>query len=248
MDNDVYEAARCFTGWRVDYSSWEPGVGQSGAFLYYPAWHDRANKFFMQQYIHADQAPLKDGQDVLDAIAAHPGTARHIARKLCRRLIGDNPPQDTVDAAAAVFSQHKDSADQLKQVVRSIVLSEAFRNTYGEKVKRPFDAAASFLRITDAEFIPSDEFGWNYDDMGQPLFAMLPPMATRILKKLDRHHLAAAALAVVQCPDRRLGGWHCHRLAQPDAGNMRTPNAIADFWINRILGGRCTRQKTAQRS
>ena len=103
VDNDVYEAARCFTGWRVDYSSWEPGVGQSGAFLYYPAWHDRC-----QQVLHAALHPrrssaLKDGHDVLNAIAAHPGTARQIARKLCRRLIGDNPPQDTVDAAAAVF-------------------------------------------------------------------------------------------------------------------------------------------------
>ena len=72
-------------------------------------------------------------------------------------------------------SQHKDSADQLRQVVRSIVLSEAFRNTYGEKVKRPFDAAASMLRITAADFTPTDEFGWNYDDIGQPLFAHAAP-------------------------------------------------------------------------
>lgn len=78
VDNDVYEAARSFTGWRVDYSTWEPGVGQSGAFLYYPPWHDRANKFFMHQYIPADQADMKDGQDVLDIIAHHPGTARFI--------------------------------------------------------------------------------------------------------------------------------------------------------------------------
>jgi len=101
VDNDVYEAARALTGWRVDYSSWEPGVGESGTFLYYQPWHDRANKFFLRQYLPADQPEMQDGYDVLDALAAHPGTARFIARKLCRRLLRDDPPQALVEAAAA---------------------------------------------------------------------------------------------------------------------------------------------------
>ncbi len=237
VDNDVYEAARCFTGWRVDYSSYEPGVGQSGGFLYYPEWHDRANKFFMRKYLPADQAPLKDGHDVLDAIAVHPGTARHISRKLARRLIGDDPPQDVVDAAAAVFLAHTGSSDQLKRVVREIILSTAFRTTFGEKVKRPFEAAAGALRITNADFTPSDEFGWNSDDMGQQLFAHAAPNGYSDFKQdwtgttslLQRWQLINALI------EDWIDGSLINLMGQMPSG-IRTPNAIADFWINRILG------------
>jgi len=237
VDNDVYEAARCFTGWRVDHSSWESGVGQSGTFLYYPDWHDRANKFFMQQYIPADQAPMKDGRDVLDAIAAHPGTARHISRKLCRRLVGDSPPQDLVDAAAAVFMAHQDSSDQLKRVVREIILSEAFRTTYGEKIKRPFEIAVTMLRITKADFTPSDVFGWYYDDLGQPLFSHPAPNGYPDLK--EDWTGTTSMLQRWQLCNALIEGWaygtSINLLSQMPV-STRTPTAIADFWIDRILG------------
>lgn len=237
VDNDVYEAARCFTGWRLDYSSWEPGVGQSGTFLYYPDWHDRANKFFMQKYLPADQAPLKDGLDVLDAIAAHPGTARHIARKLARRLISDNPPEEVVAAAAAVFISHVDSPDQLKRVVREIILSDAFRTTFGDKIKRPFECAASILRITNADFIPSNEFSWNSDDMGQPLFSYGAPNGYSDEK--EDWTGTTSLLQRWQLTNALLEGWiegSVIDLVSQMPSSVRTPNAIADFWINRILG------------
>jgi len=237
VDNDVYEAARAFTGWRVDYSSWEPGVGQSGAFLYYESWHDRANKFFMRKYIPADQAPMKDGLDVLDGLASHPGTARHIAGKLCRRLVGDYPPQEVIDAAAAVFLAQKDAPDQLKQVVRTILLSTAFQNTWGDKVKRPFEAAAGFLRAANAEFTPSDSWGWNYGRLGQPLFSHPAPNGfadtkedwANTMSMLQRWRLANALIE----------GWvegTTIELVSQTPSNLRTPNAIADYWIDRLLG------------
>ncbi|MCI0521810.1 MAG: DUF1800 domain-containing protein, partial [Chloroflexi bacterium] len=237
VDNDVYEAARCFTGWRVDYSSWEPGVGESGAFLYYPAWHDRANKFFMRRYFPADQADMQDGEDVLDMLARHPGTARFIAGKLCRRLIGDNPPQDVIDAAAAVFLANTAAADQLKQVTRAILLHPSFSATWGDKIKRPFEAAASMLRAMDADFSPSDDFGWAFENAGQPLFGRIPPDGYPDHKSawigatslLQRWRLCSMIL------EGWLEGVSANPVSQMPA-SLRTPNAIADWWISRLLG------------
>jgi uncharacterized protein (DUF1800 family) len=237
VDNDVYEAARAFTGWRVDYSTWEPGVGTSGAFLYYEDWHDWANKLFMGQYMPANQLAMKDGKDVYDIIAAHPGTARHIARKLCRRFVSDQPSETLVEQAAQTFLTHKDAPDQLKRVMETILLSTDFRNTWGEKVKRPFEAAAGFFRATQAEFFPSDDFLWNYERMGQPLFGRfspdgwpdVKPVWTSTNSMLQRWRLAN------QLMENWIDDTTIDVLSQTPA-HIRTPNEIADFWIDRILG------------
>jgi uncharacterized protein (DUF1800 family) len=86
VDGDVYEAARAFTGWRVANGR---GVDDTGEFLYYEPWHDRFQKIVLGRALQELQPPMKDGRDVLDLLADHPGTARYVSRKLCRRLVGD---------------------------------------------------------------------------------------------------------------------------------------------------------------
>ena len=43
---------------------------------------------------------VDEGERVLDIVAAHPATARHIATKLAIRFVSDNPPAALVDRAA----------------------------------------------------------------------------------------------------------------------------------------------------
>jgi uncharacterized protein (DUF1800 family) len=237
VDNDVYEAARCFTGWRVDYSSWEQGVGESGTFLYYDAWHDRANKFFMGDYFPSDQPAMQDGLDVLDRIAAHPGTAYTIASKLCRRFISDDPPETLVAQAAQTFLDHTTSSDQIRRVLRTILASDEFQATWGEKIKRPFEAAAAILRATQAEFSPSDEFLWDFERMGQALFGRPSPDGYPDRKEvwsstnsmLQRWRLANRLI------ENSLDDISLDTLSQTPA-HIRTPNGLGDFWINRVLG------------
>jgi uncharacterized protein (DUF1800 family) len=236
VDDDVYEAARCFTGWRVDYSTWEEGVGQSGTFLFYSDWHDEYPKRVLGVDIASYQG-IEDGEIVLDTLAAHLGTARYIARKLCRRLISDNPPENLVNEAAQVFHANVDKDDQLKRVVRTILKSEAFRNTWGQKVKRPFEAAVSMLRITNADFVFSNEFGYNYDDMGQPLFSHAAPDGYSDIKEdwvgtvsmLERWNLFNR-LIEIWIDDIYMN------LVSMTPSQYRTPVEIADHWISHILG------------
>ena len=166
VDADVYGATTCFTGWRVDH--------ETGNFAFDANAHFPYQKFVLGVAI-PDSQGVQDGHDVLDLLAEHPGTARYVCRKLCRRLIGDVPPDSVVEQAAQLFLDKKDDADQLKAVIRTILLSDEFRTTWGQKVKRPFEYVVSALRATGADWEANDSFYWRYENMGQALFRWHPP-------------------------------------------------------------------------
>ncbi len=242
VDADVFEATRCFTGWSFSFG--QSGDGDTGLFHYRSEWHDRFQKNVLGVFLPQDQADLKDGRDVLDALASHPGTGRHIARKLCRRLISDTPPQNVIDAAAAVFTAQWEAPDQLRQVVETILLSVEFRDTWGEKIKRPFEIAASAMRAGAADFTlkmddsDTSSFLSRYDDTGQELFTWPAPNGFP-----DVRGAWQSMTPRVTC--WRLCNWlidfddsndnfYLDVLGQTPAG-VRASNELADFWIDRIL-------------
>ena len=237
VDDDVFEATRCFTGWTFDFDT--------GLFSYRADWHDHFQKTVLGTYMSPNQASLADGRDVLDAVAFHPGTARHIAGKLCRRFISDDPPQTVVDAAATVFESAQNDSDQLAQVVRTILLSDEFLTTWGEKIKRPFEVVVGAMRSAGAEFsfaLDEDEtntFLWLYDQAGQPLFSWRAPDGFSDVKEdwqsaTPRVHLWRMCNWLVDVED----DFENHLMdvvAQTPAGVL-SANELADYWINRILG------------
>lgn len=249
VDNDVYEIARCFTGWRVnDNRTWLAGITNTGEFQYWNGWHDRANKWVLGKYFRADAGPLYDAWKALDMLAYHPGTARFIARKLCRRLVSDDPPASLVASAAQVFLDHRRSPDQLKRVVRHIVLAGEFSATWGDKVKRPFEAVVSALRACGQGFnlnmgalnSQHNNFFWAFSALGQPTFERTPPDGFP-----DRRAAWTGTntqLRYWNLLNNLLEGdsWAFPAL-KPDVsalmpGSVNTPAAIVDFWVNRVLG------------
>ncbi len=251
-DNDVYEVARCLTGWRVNNGS--GGVPNTGTFLYHTPWHDRANKLLLGKYFQADAGPQEDGLKALDLLAYHPGTAKFIARKLCRRLVTDDPPEPLVEAAAQVFLDNRAAPDQLKQVVRFILRSEEFRTVWGEKLRTPVEAAAASLRATGADYQPnaSQEFSttnpvWSrWDAIGQPMFGRRSPdgfpdvktawsgttsllyrwrFANDLVEDRMRTTISGATALFTRAD-----------LPAQTPGGLTTPSAIVDFWIARVFG------------
>jgi uncharacterized protein (DUF1800 family) len=242
VDADVFEAARAFTGWTFDYSY--PISGSTGLFQYRSDWHDRFQKTVLGTFMPQDQAALKDGRDVLDALAEHPGTARHIAGKLCRRLISDQPPQSVVDQAAAVFEAARYASDQLAQVVRTILLSDEFLSTWGEKIKRPFEIAVSAVRAANADMPftyggDNGTFFYRYDQTGQPLFSWRSPDGYPDNRE-DWQSASPLIMSWRLCnwlvdATEDNGSFYLDVLAQTP-GSARSANQLADFWINRLLG------------
>lgn len=247
VDNDVYEAARCFTGWRIDDDLWEgeDDIGVSGQFLYYRPWHDRFNKLVLGNYLPADQPDLKDGRDVLDMLAAHPGTATYLSRKLCRRLISDNPPESVVQAAAQVFLAAKDAPDQLRQVYRAILFSPEFRATWGGKLKRPFELAAAMLRAVNADFnrLPGG-VNWLFGMMGQPLFGHHPPNGypdvadawANTMATLYSWNFAVGVTENWLNDDNEPNKVMRVDLRAETPADLRNATVLVDYWIGRLVG------------
>jgi uncharacterized protein (DUF1800 family) len=234
--------------------------GATGEFLYTDSNHDRFQKAILSQgFVNfpADQAQEQDGTDLFDLLAAHPGTGRHLARKLCRRLVADDPPETLVDLAAQTFTTAWQDADQLQQVYEVILTSPEFAAAWGEKIKRPVDFLVSALRATEAELffgfssqnpltIESDTSSLLYrlGLSGQSLYTRVPP---------DGFPDVAAAWSGsnprVQC--WRLAGWLVDQdldgssatddfradvIGATIAAGASSADAIVDFWLDRLLG------------
>ncbi|HRW09482.1 MAG TPA: DUF1800 domain-containing protein [Caldilineaceae bacterium] len=233
VDADVYGATTCFTGWRID--------GDTGNFLFDDDAHFPYAKIVLGRLIPEAQG-IKDGSDVLDLVAKHPGTARYLCRKLCRRLISDDPPESVVQAAADVYMANVNAPDQLRKVTRTILLSNEFRSTWAQKIKRPFEYTVSILRAADAKFTPNSSFLYTYDALGQPLFSWSPPNGypdekaswSSTMPMLQRWRL------VHFLTDWKIGGDGTdkddRRLNFVTPASVKTPNAVVNYWAQRLLG------------
>ncbi len=178
IDQDVYEAARAFTGWGLEDGSGLGGgqmLPRSGRFAYVESWHDNYQKRVLATEFDPYQPPQADGKKVLDLAAFHPATARFLARKLCIRLVADTPPDSLVTSTAKVWADSLDRDDQIARVVSHIALSKEFAHTRESKVKRPLELVASYARATGIEFVPTEGLVGEMDAAGQRLFGWPTP-------------------------------------------------------------------------
>jgi uncharacterized protein (DUF1800 family) len=235
VDDDVYEATRCLTGWRVADDSDTAGLGDTGRFAFYLPWHDRFQKTVLGRYYAPDQG-IKDGYDLLETLSLHPGTARYISRKLCRRLVSDNPPESLVARVAQVFIAQQGAPDQIKHVIRAIALSPEFASTFAEKVKRPLEVYASLCRALETEFTVDDDRLWHSFYMGQGVFNHRPPDGYP--DKREAWTSSTTLLRAWQTGLSLASNWD-EKMVSPILnvnGARRKPSEIADFWIARLLG------------
>jgi uncharacterized protein (DUF1800 family) len=178
IDQDVYEAARAFTGWTIaDGAGLGGGMSlpATGAFTYVEAWHDGYQKRVLGHEFDPFQAPMADGRKVLDLVADHPATAWNVCTRLACRLVADRPPESLVKAAVQVWIENRRKPDQIAQVVRAIALSREFAETWGRKVKRPLEVVASFARATGIDLIPTSGLISELNNSGQRLFGWAAP-------------------------------------------------------------------------
>jgi len=254
-DEDVYEVARCFTGWTLADGHWEFPSQDSGEFLYFSSWHDRAGKILLGKRFRADQLAMEDGRDALDLLCAHAGTARHICGKLIRRFIGDTPTPALLASAAALWQQEWQSADQIAQVLRLILGSDEVFSRWGDKRKRPFESLVQALRACDAEVAPTPYPDWSpYGEMnsllqqaGHGMFRWPTPdgypeaaekwqavgvlaQSWRMLSNLPEWRAPADGNPPFLAPI------HALTLAALPNAPSRTATAIVDFWLQRVLG------------
>lgn len=165
---DVIEVARALTGWTIG----APRLA-AGGFVFRPEMHDAGEKVVLGQRLAAGRG-RQDGEDVLDILARHPSTARHIALKLARRLVSDTPPAELVARAADTFTR---TGGDIRETVRIIVASPEFwsRSAYRSKVKSPFETVVSAMRAMGAEADTSPRTARIVAMLGQPVYGHQAP-------------------------------------------------------------------------
>lgn len=136
---DVLALARILTGWSVARLN-EP---TPGSFRFRPMVHDPGPKVLLGK-TYGD-AGYAEGQAALLDLAHHPATARHVAVKLARHFIADDPPKDSVERIARVF---RDTSGDLRQVTAAVVKEEAVWRTPFAKIRTPEEVVIAACRVT----------------------------------------------------------------------------------------------------
>ncbi len=170
--NDVIALAMIITGWSVNVKEKAPPV-----FEFNPRTHEPGSKTLLgKTYAEAGEA---EGRDALLALAQHPSTATHIATKLARHFIADEPPQAVITRLAEVF---KSTGGDLKAVTVALINSEEAWTSTLNKFKTPYEFVLSAMRLmgrTEApDKIANTMEVLNFKVFGAPSPAGYPDVAS----------------------------------------------------------------------
>ena len=100
---DVTSFAKVLTGWSIGGGEGRLAGGAAGTFCFRPEVHEPGAQTVVRRR-YADDAQAQ-GLATLADLACAPATARHIATKLARHFIGDDPPAAAIDRIAHVFER-----------------------------------------------------------------------------------------------------------------------------------------------
>lgn len=169
---DVREAARALTGWGVES---RPRQRDFGQFEFHALAHDDGAKSVFGLTLPAGLG-RDDGERLLDFLARHPATAKHLATKLCQRLVSDSPSPQLVDRVAAVFLS---TDGDLPSTYRAIVESPEFWSSAGSKTRTPFEFVIASVRAVGTLDEAQRPLAAALEVLGQPLYRCAPPTGYR---------------------------------------------------------------------
>jgi len=141
--HDVMEVARCLTGWTVRTVK----QFNKGRVEFHAEQHDDGEKIVLGHTIPSGLG-AQDFDRVLDILSLHPATAHHLAEKLCRHFIADDPPATAIDKVERSFLAER---GEIRPVLRTLFTTPEFLTSRRTKIKRPFEFIVSALRVTQAE-------------------------------------------------------------------------------------------------
>jgi uncharacterized protein (DUF1800 family) len=145
---DVTTFARALTGWSIGSERGPIAEGEPGKFEFRDMAHEPGAKTILGHKY--SEEGVAQPRTVLRDLARHPATAQHIATKLARHFVADEPSQGVVDKLAKVFL---DSNGDLPTLHRALIdIPQAWANATA-KFKTPHDFVVSTYRMLD--FVPA---------------------------------------------------------------------------------------------
>ena len=166
---DVTNFAKVLTGWTFTGLD-SRFAGKVGEFqfvwqLHEPGSHKILGKSYRENGINQPAKVLRD-------LASHPSTARHIALKMARYFIADDPGERVVGRLEEAFLE---SWGNLKHVTETLVRSPEAWAPEQKKFKQPFEYILSTLRAAPAVEVEDDKILGVLSLMGQRTFSAPSP-------------------------------------------------------------------------
>jgi uncharacterized protein (DUF1800 family) len=166
--DDVVAVARILSGHGVT----RVGTGRF-EYAFQPKRHDFGEKVALGE-VFAAGGGAEEATRLVEILAKHPATARHVSKKLCGRLVSDEPPAACVDAAARAFTA---SGGEIKAVLRAIVREPSFwsAEARGAKFKTPLELLVTTARSLGAVPDGSRGLARTLAALGEPVFGERVP-------------------------------------------------------------------------
>ena len=139
---DVTSFANVITGWTVVPPRQDSA--RAGEFQFNPRMHEPGTHSVIGKSY--PEGGAEQGRAVLAALARHPATAKHVATKLARHFIADDPPEALVQRLARRF---RDTDGNLRELAKALVTAPEAWDTTRAKLKRPSEWIIGALRAAD---------------------------------------------------------------------------------------------------
>jgi uncharacterized protein (DUF1800 family) len=181
-EQDVYAAARVFTGWNIRLSAGGSNQDPNAfyEFVFNANQHDATAKTFTFAVMpdgsrtipaRAADAGMQDGIDFVTALAVHPQTARRLAAKLWTFFVSEihAPEEGFLQNVASVYLQNGTS---MRPVVRYILGSPWFQepDRYFARYAWPVEFVVRAIKETGWNGLSLDAARTPLASMGQTLF------------------------------------------------------------------------------
>jgi uncharacterized protein (DUF1800 family) len=165
---DVTRFANVITGWTLVGMRQDPARG--GEFEFNARTHQPgAQTVIGKSY---PDTGAEQGRAVLAALARHPATAKHVATKLARHFVADEPPPALVERLAKRFLA---TQGDLKEVAKTLVTAPEAWEAPRAKLKRPGEWIIGALRavgVTPPDIGPIMQ---AHNLLGEPLWRPSAP-------------------------------------------------------------------------
>lgn len=127
--DDVMSAAKLLSGYKGGYSIGQHYMGEVTVF----------GKTFKNQPKDGYECLLQV-DELLEYLARHRATAEHIAKRLCLYYVTDNPSQNFINSLADTYIAND---TDLRPVLKKLFMSNEFKQSVGQKIRRPQQLQAS---------------------------------------------------------------------------------------------------------
>ncbi|MDA9404622.1 DUF1800 domain-containing protein [Bradyrhizobium sp. CCBAU 45389] len=166
--DDVISFANVMTGWTLVPPGADPQHG--GEFTFNPRLHEPGGQTVLGK--RYEQEDAEQGRAVLRDLAAHPATSTHVATKLARHFVADEPPPALIEQMARTF---RDTEGDLKQVAIAMVSSDEAWRGPPSKLKRPGEWVAGMVRATGITTVDPVRYTGGQELLGEALWRPSAP-------------------------------------------------------------------------